>query len=80
MSSEDLEERMRAREIFSPARLLPGAWAILRVDGRGFSRFTEGRFEKARRGRPMCLPLFRRSAQTRAHTWVRPYIGLGENA
>jgi tRNA(His) 5'-end guanylyltransferase len=37
---------MRALEVFHSLRLLPGAWVILRLDGRGFSRFTEARFEK----------------------------------
>jgi tRNAHis guanylyltransferase len=43
---ETLEARMRAREVFHTLRLLPGAWVVLRVDGRGFSRFTQGRYEK----------------------------------
>ncbi|HEY7313589.1 MAG TPA: tRNA(His) guanylyltransferase Thg1 family protein [Gemmataceae bacterium] len=37
---------MRALEVFHSIRLLPGAWIILRLDGRGFSRFTESRCEK----------------------------------
>jgi tRNA(His) 5'-end guanylyltransferase len=37
---------MRALEYFHNVRLLPGAWVVLRVDGRGFSRFTAERFEK----------------------------------
>jgi tRNA(His) 5'-end guanylyltransferase len=32
--------------MFHTLRLLPGAWVILRLDGRGFSRFTAERFEK----------------------------------
>jgi tRNA(His) 5'-end guanylyltransferase len=37
---------MREREWFHSQTLLPGAWAIVRVDGRGFSRYTERRFDK----------------------------------
>jgi len=37
---------MRAREYFHSLRFLPGAWVILRVDGHGFSRLTEDRYEK----------------------------------
>jgi tRNA(His) 5'-end guanylyltransferase len=37
---------MRAREWFHSLTMLPGAWAIIRVDGRSFSRFTEQRFDK----------------------------------
>ncbi len=43
---QQLEARMRTLECFVPLRLLPGAWAIIRVDGRGFHRFTERRFER----------------------------------
>lgn len=37
---------MREREIFSALRLLPGAWTVIRLDGRGFTRFTAESFEK----------------------------------
>jgi tRNA(His) 5'-end guanylyltransferase len=37
---------MRAREQFRALRLLPGTWAIVRVDGRAFTPFTARRFEK----------------------------------
>jgi tRNA(His) 5'-end guanylyltransferase len=46
MNPDDLEQRMRALECFHALRVLPGAWPILRVDGRGFSRLTEAEFEK----------------------------------
>ena len=46
MRPDEFEERMRALEVFHALRLLPGAWIILRLDGRSFSRFTETRFEK----------------------------------
>jgi tRNA(His) 5'-end guanylyltransferase len=37
---------MREREIFSALRLLPGAWTVIRLDGRAFTGFTAERFEK----------------------------------
>ncbi|WP_141579986.1 tRNA(His) guanylyltransferase Thg1 family protein [Actinomadura sp. WMMA1423] len=43
---KDLEARMRSREWFHSLTLLPGAWAVVRVDGRSFSRYTETRFDK----------------------------------
>ncbi len=43
---KDLETRQRAREWFHGMTALPGAWIVIRVDGRGFSRFTEERFDK----------------------------------
>jgi tRNA(His) 5'-end guanylyltransferase len=46
MEPDELATRMRQGEVFHDLRLLPGAWTVLRVDGRGFSRFTEARFEK----------------------------------
>lgn len=46
MSPDDLEKRMRDLECFHGLRVLPGAWAVLRLDGRGFSRLTEQRFDK----------------------------------
>ena len=46
MTGDEFEARMRAFEYFHNLRILPDAWVVLRVDGRGFSRFTEARFEK----------------------------------
>ncbi|MCE9673327.1 tRNA 5'-guanylyltransferase [Myxococcus stipitatus] len=46
MDPDELARRVRQGELFHALRLLPGAWAVLRVDGRGFSRFTQERFEK----------------------------------
>ncbi len=46
MQKPSLEQRMRALEYFHDLHLLPGAWPVVRVDGRSFSRFTESRFEK----------------------------------
>jgi tRNA(His) guanylyltransferase len=43
---EEFEAGQRAREWFHSMAVLPGAWTILRVDGRSFSRFTEDRFDK----------------------------------
>ncbi len=46
MRRADFESRMRSLEYFHNVRLLPGTWPVVRVDGRGFSRFTESRFDK----------------------------------
>ena len=46
MRPDEFERRMRALECFHTLRFVPGAWLILRLDGRGFSRLTESRFEK----------------------------------
>jgi tRNA(His) guanylyltransferase len=46
MRPDALEERMRRLEVFHSQQVLPEAWAILRVDGRNFSKLTEKRFEK----------------------------------
>lgn len=46
MNTDDFEARMRALEYFHTLKLLPGARTVIRVDGRGFSRFTASRFEK----------------------------------
>src|SRR5438105_3699874 len=46
MNEDERSRRMREREHFRALRILPGTWPIVRVDGRGFSRFTENRFEK----------------------------------
>jgi tRNA(His) guanylyltransferase len=46
MDSNDFENKMRELEYFHSLRILPGAWAVIRVDGRSFSRFTAERFEK----------------------------------
>jgi tRNA(His) guanylyltransferase len=43
---DEFEAGQRSREWFHPLVVLPGAWTILRVDGRSFSRFTESRFDK----------------------------------
>jgi tRNA(His) 5'-end guanylyltransferase len=46
MKPSAFDAKMRALEYFHDLRLLPGAWVVLRVDGRGFSRFTAERFDK----------------------------------
>lgn len=46
MNNDDFEARMRALEYFHNLKLVPGTWTVIRVDGRGFSRFTEPRFQK----------------------------------
>ena len=46
MKYHDLDIRMKEREAFRTLRLLPGAWTVVRVDGRAFSQFTASRFTK----------------------------------
>ncbi|PYE49492.1 tRNA(His) guanylyltransferase Thg1 family protein [Deinococcus yavapaiensis] len=46
MNNNDFEARLRALEYYHNLKLLPGAWTVLRVDGRGFSTFTATRFAK----------------------------------
>jgi tRNA(His) guanylyltransferase len=46
MNAEEFEAGQRAREYFHTLTVLPGTWAVLRLDGRGFSRLTEQRFDK----------------------------------
>jgi tRNA(His) 5'-end guanylyltransferase len=46
MRPDEFEKRMRELEQFHSLRFLPGAWVVLRLDGRGFTRFTMSRFEK----------------------------------
>lgn len=46
MDADRFEAGQRAREYFHGLTVLPGAWTVLRVDGRGFSRLTEKHFDK----------------------------------
>lgn len=46
MKPEELELRMRAFESFRSLHIQPGAWTIIRLDGRAFTRFTAHRFAK----------------------------------
>jgi tRNA(His) guanylyltransferase len=46
MNPRDFEKLMRAGECFHSLRLMPGAWTVIRVDGRSFTRFTSERFDK----------------------------------
>ena len=46
MEANRFEAKMRELEYFHDLRLLPEAWAVVRVDGRSFSRFTSDRYEK----------------------------------
>lgn len=46
MDNDNFEKQMRSLEYFHSLRLLPGAWTVVRLDGRGFSRFTESRYQK----------------------------------
>jgi tRNA(His) guanylyltransferase len=43
---DEFEALQREREWFHTLTVPPGAWAVIRVDGRSFSRFTERRFDK----------------------------------
>jgi tRNA(His) guanylyltransferase len=43
---EAFAARLRAQEMYQSQRFLPGAWVILRVDGRGFSGLTEAHYTK----------------------------------
>jgi tRNA(His) guanylyltransferase len=46
MNSDDFEARMRGFEYFHSFRLLPETWAVIRVDGRSFTKFTESGFDR----------------------------------
>jgi tRNA(His) guanylyltransferase len=46
VNADDFEAEQRAREYFHTLTVLPGAWTVLRMDGRGFTRFTERHFAK----------------------------------
>jgi tRNA(His) guanylyltransferase len=46
MDSNELEQAMRDLEYFHHLRCLPGAWIVLRLDGRGFSKLTASQFDK----------------------------------
>lgn len=46
VDADTFEAAQRAREYFHGLTVLPGAWTVIRMDGRGFSRFTEERFDK----------------------------------
>jgi tRNA(His) 5'-end guanylyltransferase len=70
MKHSDFEQQMRAREYFHSLRFLPGTWIVLRVDGHGFSRLTEDRFEK-----PFDLTFHRFMVQT-AQTLLEQMGGL----
>ncbi|SDM68226.1 tRNA(His) guanylyltransferase Thg1 family protein [Allokutzneria albata] len=46
MHRGEFEAGQRAREWFHELTVPPGVWTVVRVDGRGFSRFTEQHFDK----------------------------------
>lgn len=46
MEPKSFDSKMRELEYFHSLRILPEAWIVIRVDGKGFSRLTEARFEK----------------------------------
>lgn len=46
MTPDTFAARMRSHEAYSTLKLMPDAWTIARVDGRGFSKLTSAHFEK----------------------------------
>ena len=46
MRPDEFEARMRRLEYFHALRVVDGAWPILRIDGRSFTRLTETGWEK----------------------------------
>lgn len=46
MNPNEFERKMRKGEVYHDLRMPPGMWVVIRVDGRGFSKMTESRFEK----------------------------------
>jgi tRNA(His) guanylyltransferase len=46
MEPKSFDSKMRELEYFHSLRILPEAWIVIRVDGKGFSRLTEASFEK----------------------------------
>lgn len=46
MNANEFERQMRKGEVYHELRMPPGMWAVVRVDGRGFSKLTEARYEK----------------------------------
>lgn len=46
MNPNEFERQMRKGEVYHSLRVPPECWTVIRVDGKGFSRFTETRFEK----------------------------------
>ncbi|GGJ41783.1 tRNA(His) guanylyltransferase Thg1 family protein [Deinococcus roseus] len=45
-NKQDLDVRMRQREVYHNLTLVPGMWAVVRLDGRSFSRFTQQFYQK----------------------------------
>ncbi len=46
MKPQQFEDKMRSGEVFHGLRVPDGKWTVIRVDGRGFSRFTQLHFSK----------------------------------
>ena len=46
MKPTTMDRRMRAGEVYNTLRVPPGAYAIVRVDGHGFTRFTADLYTK----------------------------------
>lgn len=45
MSDQELETRTRGLERCRALRIRRGGWPVVRLDGRSFHRFTQGRFK-----------------------------------
>ena len=70
MNPRQFEARLRAGELWHGARVPDEKWAIVRVDGRGFSRFTGAHFEK-----PFDPRFYQLMAQT-ARALIQEWDGL----
>jgi tRNA(His) 5'-end guanylyltransferase len=46
VDADEFAASQRARESFHALTVPPGAWAVIRADGRGFSPLTEAHFTK----------------------------------
>ncbi|GCE22590.1 tRNA(His) guanylyltransferase Thg1 family protein [Dictyobacter kobayashii] len=71
MDSDYFEKRMRELEYFHSLRCLPGTWIVLRLDGRGFTKFTaRAKFERPFDGR------FQEYMRTAAQSLLEELQGL----
>jgi tRNA(His) guanylyltransferase len=71
MNQNEFESRMRAGEAFHSLQVPQGVWTVLRLDGRGFSRFTKQHFEKPFDAR--FHELMRHTAQAVMREWEGLY-------
>lgn len=70
MNHRRFDAQMRAGEIWHGERVAADQWAVVRVDGRGFSRFTGAHFEK-----PFDVKFYHLMAQT-ARALMQEWDGL----